>query len=419
MGKKTISNVSEYINKVLGEFYKSRSQNKEYNFFNKNIFWYRGQNTDIDKLDPSIFRDKIYKNENILHKEIIMKLAIDIRDHKSELETNSLMQHYGMPTRLLDWTLNPLIALYFATLPSENEKNGKVFILDTNKIKDNKYFKRVDDEEDKMLQNILLESRLGKKYFVGKFKELYKKIDSKVPKIIESTLFCQVASFLQAGDKKSDLKDLKKSCCDKIIEKLEFLKFDIENELKISQDEEKFVNNYNYMIIRIIGSAYMKNIITEIVGKIFSDAQSGKLSLKSLKNSIDNNKSEQKKIIKIFEKLKEDICKIIYVFPPILNDRIERQSGVFTVHGGFFDSSKKEEMPEYKKILVYEDFYKELDKLKAISQIEVGVEYKMKIQTELDILGINEAAIFPDIEKRIDYIKKAKLYDKNNNEKIK
>ena len=76
-------------------------------------------------------------------------------------------------------------------------------------------------------------------------------------------------------------------------------------------------------------------------------------------------------------------------------------------------------MPEYKKILVYEDFYKERDKLKAISQIEVRVEYKMKIQTELDILGINEAAIFPDIEKRIDYIKKAKLYDKNNNEKIK
>lgn len=47
-------------------------------------------------------------------------------DFKNDWEWLALAQHHGLATRLLDWSINPLVACYFA-VTSEMEKDGAIY----------------------------------------------------------------------------------------------------------------------------------------------------------------------------------------------------------------------------------------------------------------------------------------------------
>lgn len=93
--------------------------------------FYRGQPDKEYSLIPSVFRKPFKGHESDIYNKAITNYAQDFVD-LSRPEILSKMQHYDVPTRMLDITENPLVALYFACYnTTEQEKDGAVYCLKT------------------------------------------------------------------------------------------------------------------------------------------------------------------------------------------------------------------------------------------------------------------------------------------------
>jgi hypothetical protein len=92
-----------------------------------NIVIYRGlKRVDYD-LIPRLGREKLSGTEPLKAEQTILRLFREqayqyVSDHNLKgWDWLALAQHHGLPTRLMDWTRNPLVAAYFAV---EKEHNG-------------------------------------------------------------------------------------------------------------------------------------------------------------------------------------------------------------------------------------------------------------------------------------------------------
>lgn len=117
---KTINSVSKYVEAI----FKLR-QSKEAECSNANFWFFRGQKCSLWSMRPSVFRGNALGAEFDMIQQALRQRPFDFRDCTTDFEILTKLQHYGLGTRLLDVTLNPLVALYFASEPFEDIEYGK------------------------------------------------------------------------------------------------------------------------------------------------------------------------------------------------------------------------------------------------------------------------------------------------------
>lgn len=271
-------------------------------------YWFRGHSKSSYQLIPSVFRPidssepyPRYYNEAKLISEFERRHPEAREKHQSTLELLTYAQHYGIPTRLLDWTENLLVALYFCC-KDDSDDDGIIYYL---KLSNGSY------KQDYYLNSDL--SLCHTRYDV--FKVLLR--------------LC-----LQ-------LKDLD-GLADPSINNTPLSKFDAWDQIEI---RNWLANQDRFQIDEFCETGMLSSIST--------------------------------------------------YRPPLINERLISQKGCFTVHGGKILHGR-----EIVKVGNESEYFYPM-----LSHLYIPNHAKSKIIEQLKLCGIDEAALFPELEYQAKAIK--------------
>lgn len=378
---------------------------------NNSSLYFRGHSNHEYELKPTIARTNknLLAQEHKIYRDTILNSPQQFSG-KNTIESLTFMQHFGIPTRILDITENPLVALYFACLDSKNVKIDKCHFKNLKAVCKDEIFKEIDlinletkgevivfnvpDENicyyDSDKVSIL--SNLAKCDYNFNYKFSYLSILTRRKSNLQSKI-----NLINIGevsfDNQFDIFNFLKfnnffypeyyeffikmefnpvQCAFKNHEKVK-IKFGIEN---LSELEKDFINYYTFEYIK-----YRLSLEIEEQKEILS-----KSDLAKLVHFIREDKP-------FFEPKIDplDLSKIIVVKPKLDNERIIRQQGAFFLFGNLKNRKDKE-------IPVISDSW-------VLERIKINEGSKKSILIELDKLGINELNLFPGISSVANHIR--------------
>ena len=358
---RNIHSVHEFVNEIKLLSKALDNSKKEGRLF------FRGQKNAEWQVYPSVFRNGWLSEESNMYNMLLLASPSEFSSQKTAYEKLTKMQHYGLPTRLLDVTSNPLVALFFAC--EENKE-----YISANIIFSDEQAALLGEDTVQLLEN------------------------AKVEVATDGEVFIIADAPLNPEDERITILSELSHCCREEAYKIEKFTMELKKYTKENLNENDVTQYLKERQFRSVVSSMNNSRIKAqsgafiLFGLIYNDTQEDLFALKRTPFNIKN---------RCISEIKEIRNRFLY---DIKEDKVvlsDEQSPDATDQINDYIKSECNKLPVFGEEL----FEIQSDMPEKLYSYVIPAECKAQILDELKKLGISHATLYPELEHQAEYIK--------------